>query len=449
MVDALNLIAGVAYASVFFYIFYLIKKRNLFWVHFLFIEYFYLIGLGFYPLLLAFGYLPPPGFLKSENVSLATPIHVMAYALGALLAFVLLSGRRFDASTINIRRLNISPKKSYCAIVVIPLVFFILYLYFVGVQQAVMGASYARSGNFEYFEEGNKFAFLTRPVLIGGLSAAYAYYFIFKKGMKWRYFYIFTSIFLGIMTYLISVSRFALLQGIFLPMGFYIIYKLRGGLTSKSFAIFIVLIAGVMAFSVFLYGKFILYQIAAYLYYGDPLDFNVGEAQGADIGAFSHLYYSINAGIENFFDSGPFVARDIILSIFGVVPGAFFQAIGLEGLSYQLLDSKNIFSCINTQLIADDGGCYIPPYFTGVSAYVFPVVGGFAFGLVRYVVYAAVVEVWDQLASTGEDRFIPVLLILFYFAEQIMLFIPATISMVVFMGVVAIFLKKFISFEHE
>ena len=251
------------------------------------------------------------------------------------------------------------------------------------------------------------------------------------------------------MTYLISVSRFALLQGIFLPMGFYIIYKLRGGLASKVLAIFIVLISGVVAFSVFLYGKFILYQIAAYLYYGEPLDLNVGGAQGADIGAFSHLYYSINAGIENFFDSGPFVARDIILSIFGVVPGAFFQAIGLEGLSYQLLGSENVFSCINTQLIAGNEGCFIPPYFTGVSAYFFPIVGGFAFGFCRYATYAAVVKIWDQLATIGEDRFIPVLLVLFYFTEQAMLFIPATISMVVFMGIIAILLKKFISFRHE
>ncbi|QQN71619.1 hypothetical protein [Comamonas testosteroni] len=93
-------------------------------------------------------------------------------------------------------------------------------------------------------------------------------------------------------------------------------------------------------------------------------------------------------------------------------------------------------------MVTNIPGCFIPPYFTGASAYFLPIVGGLLFGFIRFYVYRIVSMSWGDLERLGKAKDIPVLLVLFYFFEQTMLFIPATISLSVFMLIMAILVVK-------
>lgn len=164
--------------------------------------------------------------------------------------------------------------------------------------------------------------------------------------------------------------------------------------------------------------------------------------QGGDWGAFSHLYYSIDAGVRNFVENGPVIYKDILVSPFGIVPSSILSDLGLSSMSYQFATPAETFSCVNTALLSNDSGCFVPPYFTGVSAYLLPIVGGFFFGFLRFYIYGLISSSWGVLEASGKERDIPVILVVFYFAEQLMLFIPATISMVVFYLLFSIFFIK-------
>ncbi|BDB71964.1 hypothetical protein Cthiooxydans_43760 [Comamonas thiooxydans] len=438
--DALDFLAGSFYLLISLFIFIRISRNNLFWCYFLAIEYFFIIGLGFYPMLRALGFVDKPDFINENVVSILIPLHIISYAIGAFWGFSSGSKRIALRVTDFAVKLNVDARKSFFFVFSICVVFFILYVSNVGLEQALLGASFARMGEFDYFDTGAKFAFLTRPMMIGLLTASYAYFFIFIERRPYRY--LFSSVCIGMAIYSVTVSRYALLEAIVLPFLIYVIYLLRRGVVGKILAFSILGLGFAFALAVFIYGKFILYQIANYFVTGESINLNVEGNQGADFGAFAHLYYSIGAGAENFFNKGIVFFKDILLSPLGILPSSTLDAIGLASLSYQFVPPEESFSCVNTSLAANIPGCFIPPYFTGASAYFSPIFGGLLFGFIRFYVYRIVSMSWDALERIGKAKDIPVLLVLFYFFEQTMLFIPATISLSVFMLIMAILAVK-------
>lgn len=438
--DALDFLAGSLYLLISLFIFIRIWRKNLFWCYFLAIEYFFIIGLGFYPVLHALGFVEKPDIFNGNVVSVLIPLHIISYAIGAFLGFSL-GSKRISSRVANFAvQLNVDARKSFFFIFSICMVFFILYVSNVGLEQALLGASFARMGEFDYFDSGAKFAFLTRPMMIGLLTAAYAYFFIFTEKKPYRY--LLSSICIGMAIYSVTVSRYALLEAIVLPFLIYVIYLLRGGAVGKILALNILGLGFAFALAVFIYGKFILYQIVNYFVNGEGINLNVEGNQGADFGAFAHLYYSIGAGAENFLNEGIVFFKDILLSPLGILPSSTLDSIGLVSLSYQFTPPEESFSCVNTSLVTNIPGCFIPPYFTGASAYFVPIAGGLLFGFFRFYVYRIVSMSWDALERMGKAKDIPVILVLFYFFEQIMLFIPATISLSVFMLIIAILAVK-------
>lgn len=438
MLDALNLIAGSVYILVIVLIFLSLQRRNKFWIYFISIEYFYLLGLGVYPVALALNLAEEPRFMGSYVMSVLTPLHVLAYAGGALLGFYF-APRHLSLRVASIAiRLNINPIKAFAVIFVIFAIFAILYVIGVGPEQALVGATYSRGGNFEYFDSGTEYAFLKRPMMIGLLGAAYAYFFICI--LRRSNLYLLASIVIGVVIYSFTVSRYALFQSVILPFAIYGIYLIGTRGVGKLYSVFLAFVGCFFLAFTLLYGKTFLYQMANYIYFGKSIYIDI-ESRVPVLDSFSHLYYSIDAGVKYFALHGLTIFRDVALSPLGVVPSSIFDSLGLNSLSYQFVPPEDSFSCVNTSIVAGAyGECFVPPYFTGASAYFLPILGGLIFGFFRFSIYAIISRGWKILEERKASDHIPTLVVICLLCDQVMLFIPATISMSVFILLISIML---------
>lgn len=438
---AMNFVAGVIYLAAFLVVFRSIWKKNLFWLYFISVEYFYVLGLGIYPIAMALEIADEPRFVNGGDIDTLVPFHICAYAIGAFLGYYFTPRKASVGFASFAEKLNVNPRKAYGVILAIFALSAIAYAAAVGLQDALLGASYARSGNFDFFEMGSQYAFLKRPLMIGLLGSAYAYYFIyFGRTSAW---YLVASIVIGAVVYSFTVSRYALFQSILIPVGIYTIYKFRSGGAGRLVSVLYLCVGVLFSIGILLYGKVLSSQLAGYYFFAGNIDLNADSASVA-LDQFSHLYYSIDAGIKHFFTDGPAIFQDIVTAPMGIFPSSVFTNLGLESLSYQLLSRDNSFACVNTAIIAGSyGECYLPAYFTGASAYILPVVGAFVFGILRFSCYAIVCRAWELLDNQRSASRIPTVLVLFVFMEQVMLFIPATISMVSFMLIISTLLIKF------
>ncbi len=440
MMDALNFLAGSIYLAVALLLLGSMWRRNLFGWYAISVEYFYILGLGIYPIAHAVGLAEAPKFLVNDNTSLLAPLHICAYAVGAIFGFYAVSSyvpARFASFIVG---LNIHPKKAFAAIIFISGIFAGLYIFSVGPEQALVGASYARSGNFDYFDAGTEYAFLKRPMMIGLLASAYAYYYIYVIRRPKRYLVI--SLIVGLIIYSTTVSRYALFQSIIVPLGVYVIWLGGRRGFSKLYSVILISIGVIFSIVVLLFGKLFLSLAANYIFYGRNFDLST---PGVDIfGGFSHLYYSIEAGIRYFSDHGIIFFRDVVLAPLGILPSSIFSALGLESLSYQFVPKEESFSCVNTSVIVGAyEQCFLPPYFTGASAYFLPVLGGFFFGFIRFHIYGTFSRAWQVLEKSKYLAHVSTLIVLFIFFEQVMLFIPSAISLVIFMAAVFLILVMF------
>ena len=189
---------------------------------------------------------------------------------------------------------------------------------------------------------------------------------------------------------------------------------------------------------ILLYGKTFLFQVANYIYFGKSMDID-SESRAPVLDSFSHLYYSIDAGINYFTLHGLTMFRDVALSPLGIIPSSLFSSLGIDSLSYQFVPPEDSFSCVNTSIVAGVyGECFVPPYFTGASAYFLPILGGVIFGFFRFSIYAIISRGWKILEERKASDQIPTLVVICLLFDQVMLFIPATISMTVFILLISI-----------
>ena len=426
MFQALVLLSSMLYISVMAVIFFKIFRRNRFWVYFLSIEYFYFLGLGVAPLIIVLGIQESPKYAYAfESISPLTFLHIIFYSVGAFLGFssVQLSNALSKKLVAYSIRLNIDPDKVFKVFIVTIFVAAALYFYVTGLEKSITGAAYSRAGNFEYFEGAEKFAFLKRFIIICTyLSIFIPYFLMLRSGLFRRLLLIMLS---GIVAYIVTVSRHALLQAIVLPVFFIWVVSWRRSVTVN----FTALLVSILAIFIFLYGKSFVSVFADYIFSNGVFEFQDPGANNF-LDAFSHLLFSIDVGIKSFINGGFYFPRDVAVSIFGVVPSSFFTYVGASSFSYQLIPQDLSFSCINTLAIANDSECFLPPYFSGASAYAVPFLGGFLFSYVRFLIYSAVSKSWTLLID--RERYLPTVLFIFYCADQVMYFIPSTISLTVF-----------------
>lgn len=436
MIEVLALVSSILYILTISVIFFYLFRRNIFWVYFLSIEYFYFIGLGIAPLLMVLGLAGAPMYaFDFSKINFATYFHIICYSVGAAVGFFSFKlSNRISERLINYSvALNINTERAFYILMGMALVGIFSYFYLTGFEKALVGAAHARSGDFDYFEGAEQFAFLKRFIILCVYLVAFVPYFVVsKKHLIGR---LLAIGFVGICAYLVTISRYSLLQTIVLPIVILWVYKWR-----QSVWINLIFAAGfLLSLFVLNYGKAFAPTLAQFVFNGGDLWFNK-STETPFLDQFSHLLFSVDTGIEYFLGHGPLFANDVLLSIFGIIPSALYERMGLSGLSYQFVDEEARFACINTMLIAHESGCFLPPYFVGASAYMFPLVGGFLFGFARFLFYSSISKSWDALR--GREKYLPILLLIFLCVDQMMLFIPSTISLTVFLFLIFWILRR-------
>ncbi|PIQ23383.1 hypothetical protein COW64_24440 [bacterium (Candidatus Blackallbacteria) CG18_big_fil_WC_8_21_14_2_50_49_26] len=408
------------------------------------VEYFYILGLGVYPLLASLGVVSIPETLSgyesiNGKLELATFVHIFLYGVGALIGYFF--ARRFAKKVSKKVVLAAIANKlnNYTLFYLVSgfsIFISVLYFSFVGLETALLNANASRGGNFLGFVGLEQFLFLKTLARVGVFSMVFIPFIIVDGRRVFSTFLIVTTV--AISLYIETVSRGTILEmiGVFL-----ILYlSLKRGVGS-------ILLAGIISaflIFIFIYGKTFVAGLSAYLFLGMDFELVRHGANGDDsayfFSQFGHLAYSIDAGVRNFFTYGPILPEDILLSPIGVVPSSLFSSVGLDFLSYQLVSPTDRLSCINTAYFTDSSECSFPPYFTGYSAYFLPFVGAFLFGFARFWFYSVIENCWLEFKVNPEFLWFPVFL--FIVANELMLVISNTISFAVFVSLVLWFLLK-------
>ena len=417
-------------------IFLTIFKKSKFWPIFLSVEYFYIIGLGFYPIFLFLDIVDIPVrysiYRSVASFNILTFLHIIFYAIGAAVGFFFC--KRFtivgsDRLVLISRGLKMKPFRFFYMLAGVAISAALLYLYLVGFERAILGASSSRGGDFSEFAGFEGYVFLKRFTILGLYAIAF-FPFIVANNIKVKSSFLILFV-IGILGYMITVSRFALFESIVVPLMIYCSYRLR--INIKGFILLLILI--IISYFVLLYGKEFVQVFSSYYFLGNRFEFSKSNETGSFFDGFSHLLFSIDAGVAHYFRSGPFIAHDIFLSFLGFLPSGVFTSLGMSDFSYQLVSDNLKSLCVNTEIIVGSKDeCYIPPYFTGISAYVMPLVGGFIFALFRFYIYSVMHRSWIVLKNDAYYLVIPY--VVFLIANQFMLLIPSTISLAVFFCII-------------
>jgi hypothetical protein len=284
----------------------------------------------------------------------------------------------------------------------------------------------ARGGDLDEFSGFESYLFLKRFVYFGVYAVAFLPFALTKEKRPLVFVILFAV--LGVFGYLAMAARYMLFQCVLVPLFFYLIYSKKISLGSLV-SIFIVCSLGLLGI---FYGKEFPSVLANYVFNNGDFEFRYSEEQFDFFRSFSHLYYSIDAGVREFGRSGPLVPKDILLGPLGVVPSSIFSSLGLSDFSYLLLDFSDRFSCVNTKNISGSyASCYMPPYYIGASAYLIPLGGGFVFGVIRFFFYGVISDCWRRMK--GREERLGFVVLVAISIEQIMLFIPNTSAFVAFL----------------
>lgn len=194
----------------------------------------------------------------------------------------------------------------------------------------------------------------------------------------------------------------------------------------------ILFLSFIFLLSVAIYRKEFIGMFSAYLFSDDDfvLAVKFDDFLSYLFSQFGNLIYSVDAGVKSFSEGGPRLPKDILVSAIGFFPSSLYSFFGLESLSYQLADEGQRLSCINTMYFPAADKCSVPPYMAGYSAYMFPVIGGFIFGFLRFFICSILEYSWIKLLRNPELLWIVVAALLV--VSRFMLFIPNTISFAIF-----------------
>jgi hypothetical protein len=412
-----------------------VRRSSFGWL-IVFVEYFYVIGLGVFPLLVALSAIDAPPLLadyesKNGEAAAATYVHIILYGLGALCGYFL--GRpiakKVSRRVVRIALANrINNYTWFYVICGLSILFSGIYIYVVGLESAVVNASLVRGGDLSGLVGSEQYLFLKTLAMLG-LFAMVFVPFIIIDGVRIKSAF-FIIVLVAIPIYILTVARvvffdtFVLFAMLHLVLG-------RSKVGSRISSFVVVFLFMIL---VFLFGKEFVGVLSVYLFGGGDFIFVTKDESVTSnfFGHFGHLVYSIDAGIRSFDSHGPLLSRDVLLSPLGFLPSFIYTEVGLDSLSYQLVHQGERLSCINTQYFVAADECSIPPYFPGTSAYVLPMVGGFLFGFVRFWIYSVIEISWIRLKDHPERLWLPYVLLLI--SNQVMLVIPNTISFAVFVS---------------
>lgn len=398
------------------------------------VEYFNVLGLGVFPLLLSVNAIDMPQSAidyesRNGELTVATFVHIFLFGLGALFGYF---GARPFARKASLRIMSFAANNKldnyswFYIVSGLSILFSGLYFGAVGFEIAIVTASSARGNDFSGLVGFEQYQFLKTLAMIGLFSMVFVPYIILDRRRIKSTFLIVALFTFPI--YILTVARGVFVDTFVLFAVFYICF----GRSRCGSIILLVVISSLMIF-VFLFGKIFVGVLSVYLFGGGGFELAAKDesASAMFFGHFGHLIYSIDAGIRNFFAHGPVLSPDILLSPLGFLPSFVFSAFGMDALSYQIVSDNVRLSCINADYFSAESPCSFPPYYTGTSAYLFPVVGGLLFGVVKFWIYSVIEISWMRLMNRPQLLWFPVFL--FFIATRLMLFIPNTISFAFFM----------------
>ena len=442
------LITGLAYCLIMTLICFSAVKRSSFGYLIIFCEYFYILGLGPYLVASSLGLLDVSPILENYELAVAglskiTFLHIFLYGLGSLFGYF---SFRSISKNLSRKLITLAARCSfsnetwfYCS-AISSIALSLLYLVLVGVDTALLNASAARGGDFSGLEGFQQYSFIKTIAQLGVFSVISLPFIITKNKHLPLSFLIITI--MAAFLYMQSVARVVFLDTVFLFVMFYLT------LTNKNkSAIALAAFTGAFLLFVVVYGKEFVGVFSAFLFTDGELAFTTKYDSLISylFSQFGHLAYTIDAGIRNFMRHGPIIPTDILLSPVGFLPSSVFSALGIPGLSYQLVEDTQRLSCINTVYFLEAEKCSMPPYITGFSAYMFPVFGGFLFGFFRFFIFGILESAWILLRNNPEHLWIVIASLLVL--TRFMLIIAPSISFAMFaVFTIAVFIisRKFV-----
>lgn len=361
------------------------------------------VGLCLYPLMFLADWVVPgkegSAFLSRHGPpGIATALHIFLYTGFGVLGYRLATRRAYTERGYIFRRLHAavrSPRRVFHALLLFGLVVYATFFYFVGIESALINAHAARSGDFSGFESDSRYLFLKT---LGNLSL-YAVCFIpaalSRTEGRRDWWSISVYLLLVLLAYLNSISRSVLLVYLIAPFLLYTKPRLNVSSLFKLIPI------AAVTLGVLYYGKGFGFYMASILQ-GRYAELTPYQADAGYLNSVlqnvEFSWFSVAAGIDHFFRSGPIIPDDLIYSIFGFIPDRMLDYIGLSDYSYT--NAATRLACINTAAFGLDG-CTVPSLLSGYSAYLLPMVGGACFGFIRYFVLGRIEMMWRFTSSTN------------------------------------------------
>lgn len=439
----LALFSGSLYLLCSLLVFIRVRRSGFFYL-LAYSEWFYIIGLGFGSIFLALGVssdnrIYEEYILQNGLIGDATFYHIIFFSVGMFFgAFIdKMTGIKVDSenSIKFVSHFNGNQIFLYRGFIFLGLSFLIVYMFLVGPVTALSTAAAARGGSTEGLEGASGYLFLKNLAQIGGLSIIFFPFLIDQKKFKFDVFFI---CFYGIFLYLMTGARAAIFDTLILAMLIWFSRK-RLGVAKKTFWICCFVFLGLL-FT--LYGKG-LSDSLFFAGFGDAdvVSNEVESIFGKITGQFIHLVYSIDAGVKYFFENGSTISSALLLAPLGIFPGWLYSYLDLEALSWQHVDWVDNIVCLNTFSYPDAEPCTMPPYYSGVSAYLGPITFGFIFGFVKFFIYQKISNLWHQLRFRSEVLWLPILY--FILVARLSVLIPNVIGLFSFFAFVGIIIYIF------
>jgi hypothetical protein len=314
-------------------------------------------------------------------------LHVLFFSIGSLQGYYKKRSNNYFNSkkvqnVVNFNQIIIG----WTSLLVGFLIYFIFFL-LVGWDVALQNAILARAGIFVGFLGVEKYLFLKTFADIGLVSAFFIPYALKEK----KYLFVFLSFIFIFIVYLNSISRGLLLSYLIIPVFLYIWMERK-----KSKNIFLGFSLISLSFLILAFGKQFghymsnLIQGKSYVFQESIAQTNYLETLLLNL---NYQWYSIQAGINHFFDFGPFfVAKDYLLAVFfGFIPSRILDFFGLSVLYYGNVEKT--LPHVNTLYFGLENST-IPPQLIGYSAYIFPLAGAWIAGFLFFRISICIEEKW-------------------------------------------------------
>lgn len=353
-------------------------------------DHWYLLGALMVPLLLtlgvpASGEISDHGHLGQIPESISVAAHILAYATGCFLAAMVFTVRRPTRPARFATRLLPNPARTAWVLVVISIVSNALVVWSIGLQDLLLTSlQYRASGDAEL--AGSAPLFLRSLGNLSIVSAAIAISVADRVGKL-----VWVCAAAVLLTFAIGLSRNAIFYGLLLPLMFRLllgeISAFKLALMSVSAA---VLVVGAAISRAWIAGTL---QGGADTVAGSGLG-SIGELF---VSMYGYQYASVWNGIDHFSVHGPSLMPIIEFAqgLVGFMPSALLGAMGLSALDYRGM--ADTLQCTNS--VPFGAYCSVPPYSLGISAYVFPVIGGALVGFARFYGQAWILESGNQAPS--------------------------------------------------